>query len=79
MYKNNKTQYTESTMCNHKESKMTNDNSDLFRKYLHDIRNMKTLDEEMIHNIRNMSSDDKMDIIIAFNGVVENLKIFIDE
>lgn len=45
--------------------------NDLFRKYIHDIRNMKTLDNEMINNIRIMSNEDKMDIIIAFNNVVE--------
>ena len=31
----------------------------------------------MINNIRNMSNEDKMDIIIEFNNVVENLKVFI--
>ena len=40
---------------------------------------MKTLDEEMIHNIHSMSSDEKMDIIIAFSGVVKNLLHLIDE
>ena len=39
---------------------------------------MKTLDKEMINNIRNMSSEDKMDIILSFNAVVENLKSFIE-
>jgi hypothetical protein len=31
----------------------------------------------MINNIRNMSNEDKMDIIIEFNNVVENLKVFL--
>ena len=73
MYNSNKTKYIES-----KSGSQDNSNY-IFRKYLHDIRNMKTLDEEMIHNIRNMSSDEKMDIIIAFSGVVENLLHLIDE
>jgi len=53
---------------------MNNHNvTDLFKKYVHDIRNMKSLDKEMINNIRNMSNEEKMTIIIAFNDVVENL------
>jgi len=48
--------------------------NDLINKILHDIRNMKTLDNEMINNIRNMSDEDKMDIIILLNEVVVHLK-----
>jgi hypothetical protein len=62
-----------------KEDNMTNYNStDLFKEYLHDIRNIKILDKTMINNIRNMSSENKMDIIIAFNDVIENIKIFVE-
>lgn len=54
--------------------KIVNPSNTLFKKYIHDIRNIKTLDKEMINNIRNMSNEEKMDIIISFNCVVENLK-----
>lgn len=61
------------------ECKSTNNNSvELFRTYLHDIRNMKTLDREMIRNIRNMSNDDKMDIILTMNDVINGLKAFLE-
>lgn len=61
------------------EYKSTNNNSvELFRTYLHDIRNMKTLDREMIRNIRNMSNDDKMDIILTMNDVINGLKAFLE-
>jgi hypothetical protein len=64
-------------MC--KEDKITNRNdNEIFRRYLHEVRNMKTLDKEMINNIRNMSHEDKMDIIIAFNDVVETLKVYLE-
>lgn len=43
-------------------------------KYLHDIRNMVILDKEMINNIRNMSDNDKMNIIITYNNVVDCMK-----
>jgi hypothetical protein len=48
------------------------------KKYMHDIRNLKTLDEEMINNICYMSNEQKMGIIISFNAVVENMKSFLD-
>jgi hypothetical protein len=57
-----------------KEDKLTNNSvTDLHRRYLHDIRNLKILDKEMINNIRNMSNEEKMDIIITLNDVIEGL------
>jgi hypothetical protein len=55
-----------------------NNSSDLFKKYIHDIRNVKTLDEEMINNVCNMSNKEKIAIIMAFNDVVEYIKRFIE-
>ena len=49
--------------------KLTN-HYDLCKKYIHEIRNIKILDEEMINNILNMSNEDKMDIIISFNHII---------
>jgi len=63
---------------NHIENNIINHNaSDLCKKYIENIKNLIKIDEEMINNIRNMSNEDKMDIIIKFNNVVENLKVFI--
>jgi len=63
----------------YKDYKITNHNDNsLFRKYLHDIRNIKILDKEMINNIRSMSNEEKMEIIIAFNDVVEGIKILLE-
>ena len=42
-------------------------------KYLHHIRNMNKLDEEMIKNICIMPNDYKMKIIITLNEIVEQL------
>ena len=62
-----------------KEDTMINYNdNDLFRKYIHDIRNMKILDKEMINNIRNMSNEEKIEIIIALNDNIEYIKAFIE-
>ena len=46
----------------------------LLQEYIHEIRNLKLLTKEMIHNIRNMSCEDKMEIILVFNDVVEGLE-----
>jgi hypothetical protein len=79
--KNNKVEpkITGEINTSYKNDKIKNQNdSILLRKYLHDIRNIKLLDKEMINNIRNMSNEEKMDIIITLNNVVENLKSFIE-
>jgi hypothetical protein len=77
MYNGNKNEYVEGQ--NVKEDNLTTDNkSEIFKKYLHDIRNMRVLDDEMINNIRTMSNEDKMEIIILFNDVVDNLKNFFE-
>jgi hypothetical protein len=63
---------------NHIENNIINDNaSELCKKYIENIKNLIKIDEKMINNIRNMSNEDKMDIIIEFNNVIENLKVFI--
>ncbi len=46
----------------------------LFKKYIHDIRNMKLLTREMTRNITNMTHDEKMLIITSQNSVIESLK-----
>ena len=50
----------------------------MLRKYLYMIRNINTLDKEMIDNIRQMTDEEKLQIIIAFNEVVECMKYVID-
>ena len=35
---------------------------------------MKSLDKEMINNIHNMSNEEKMNIIITFNVMIEYVK-----
>jgi len=48
-------------------------NKDLLMNYVHRIRDMIELDEEMIHHIRHMQSEDKMEIIHALNDVIKSL------
>ena len=70
-----------------RKQKITNQNKnanwiskkyELAKKYNHDIRNIKSLDNEMIDAIRDMSNENKIDIIISFNTVLKYLKIMLD-
>ena len=49
------------------------------RTILHDIRNMKLLTKESIEDIQKMSSNEKMEIIITYDSVVEHLLQLIDD
>ena len=52
----------------------------LFKKYLHDIRNLKKIDKEIINNIFNLSTNkEKMEIIITLHDTLEYLITYIDE
>ena len=58
-----------------KEDKIINHNNTyLCKRYIHEIRNMKPLDKEMINNIRNMSNEEKINIIISLNDVIKYVK-----
>jgi len=43
---------------------------ELHKKYIHNIRNLKPLNKEMINNIYNMCHEDKMEIIKSLNDVM---------
>ena len=59
------------------QEKKDSDNA-LLKKYLVDIRNLRKLDTEMIQNIPNMSNEDIINIIIAYNDVVEFFCKFVE-
>jgi hypothetical protein len=56
---------------NYNSSKINNEL--LHRKYIHDIRNMKPLNKTCIDNVYSMSSENKMQLIIAYNAMLESL------
>jgi hypothetical protein len=56
--KNNKSDEEKCKECKEdKEYKTIQKTNMTFKKCIHDIRNMYTLDDEMINNIRSMSSE----------------------
>lgn len=58
-----------------------NDNNDLLVYYLKNIRNYKSLTDEMLNNIVNFDEDSKMKIIRTYNNLIETLQqtISLDE
>jgi hypothetical protein len=52
--------------------KSINDNSnELLKIYTHQIRNIVALDKYMIENVSKMTSEDKLDIIVALNDILD--------
>jgi hypothetical protein len=57
---------------------MMNNDEDLLKKYILDIRNFKKLDTEMINNIKKMSIEDIITIINTYNDVIYAFSKFIE-
>jgi len=77
---------------NHSESKNRDDeykeekyfsnhnDSKLLKKYIHDIRNSKTLSIDILKNINNLSYEDRMEILIVYNEMMSYyLSLFEDK
>jgi hypothetical protein len=45
----------------------------LFHEYLHRIKDLLVLDEEMLLQIRHFTKEEKMEIIVAMNQVILSL------
>ena len=62
---------------NDSESKNSSDkdgssnNKQLLRKYIHEIKNSKALSREMLHDINNFSYEDRMEILVAYNRMID--------
>jgi len=52
--------------------------NNILSKYLYDIKNLQTLNEDMINNINNMTCEEKMSIILALNDVITNFKFLLE-
>jgi len=59
------------------ENKKNNDNA-LVNKFIIDIRNLKKFDSETINNISNMSSEDIIQILNAYNDVMDAFCKFVE-
>jgi len=56
----------------YKEDKYFSNHNDsqLLKKYIHDIRNSKTFSIDILKNINNLSYDDRMEILIVYNEMM---------
>lgn len=46
------------------------DDSQLLKKYIHDIRNSKTFSIDILKNINNLSYENRMEILLAYNNMM---------
>jgi hypothetical protein len=53
-------------------------NPKLLSQFIHQIKNLILLDETKLQQIRVMNSEEKIEIIIAFNEVVKSLMTLLD-
>ena len=62
---------------NDSESKNSSDkdgssnNKQLLRKYIHEIKNSKALNKEMLRDINTFSYEDRMEILVAYNRMID--------
>lgn len=60
-------------------TKKINNENKLLKKYIHDIRNIRILNKEMLNDIDIMTHEEKMCIIITLNDVIDSIKYFIED
>lgn len=66
----------------YKEDKYFSNHNDsqLLKKYIHDIRNSKTFSIDILKNINNLSYEDRMEILIVYNEMMSYyLSLFEDK
>jgi hypothetical protein len=56
--------------CNEYKHSSTNNDIQLLKKYVHDIRNSKIFNIDILKNINNLSYDDRIEILIAYNEMI---------
>jgi len=69
-----KTNHSESKNWNgeYKEDKYFSNHNDtqLLKKYIHDIRNFETFSIDILKNINKLSYEDRMEILIVYNEMM---------
>lgn len=54
------------------------DSNELFREYLHKIKDLIVLDENSIQHIQSFTKEERMEIIVAMNQVILSLLYILD-
>ena len=69
-----KTNHSESKHVGDKEDNylLNHNDSQLLKKYIHDIRNLKTFSIDILKNINNLSYEDRMKILIVYNEMISS-------
>ena len=53
--------------------------SQLLKKYIHDIRNSKTFSIDTLKNINNLSYEDRMEILIVYNEMMSHYLLLFED
>ena len=61
------------------ESIKNNNDDDLLNKYICHIKNMKSFNKEILTDINNMSNEDRLEILITYNNMIEYIESLFDE
>ncbi len=56
-----------------KNNKLNNNSNHIIRKIIHDIRNYKKFDNDMLEEINNLNHEDLMEIIKTYNNIIDNV------
>jgi len=64
---------------NDESIKNNNNDDDLLNKYICHIKNMKSFNEEVLRDINNMSNEDRLEILITYNNMIEYIESLFEE
>ena len=70
-----------SIKIHHKEIKNNDSikNNELLNKYICHIKNLKSFNKEILTDINNMSNEDRLEILITYNNMIEYIESLFDE
>jgi len=57
----------------------THNDSELLKKYIHDIRNSNIFSIDILKNINNLSYEDRMEILIVYNEMMSHYLLLFED
>ena len=57
----------------------THNDSELSKKYIHDIRNSNIFSIDILKNINNLSYEDRMEILIVYNEMMSHYLLLFED
>lgn len=54
-------------------------NPELLAKYIHKIKNLEIIHKEELKNMNQMSEEERLDILIAYNEIIEYMNSMLEQ